>query len=65
MIDGTSTKKLVYFVVDQSKVTADFDITVSGKYDVIDYGADNTNGGIDDIVVTENRDPFVFTVDIA
>ena len=66
MISGTSTKELVFFVVDSSAVTqSSFDLTVTGTYDVIDFGTDATNGTGDDVETTQALDPFIFTVDIA
>ena len=65
MIHGTSTKELVFFVVDSLKLPLDFDITVSGTYDVLDYGDDDANGGRVMITVLQALDPFYFTVDIA
>jgi hypothetical protein len=66
MISGTSTKELVFFVVDSSAVTqSSFDLTVAGTYDVIDFGTDATNGTGDDVEVSQALDPFIFTVDIA
>jgi hypothetical protein len=65
MISGTSTKDLILFVVDRSKVTSDFDITVSGTYDVRDFGADGVNGGSDDITTNVTLDPFTFTINVA
>jgi len=66
MISGTSTKELVFFVVDSSEVTqSSFDLAVAGTYDVIDFGDDGANGTDDDVVTAQALDPFIFTVDIA
>ena len=65
MISGSSTTTVLHFVIDSSKVTADFDLEISGAYDFTDYGADNANGGGDDQILAATLDPFIFTVDIA
>ena len=65
MVSGTSNKELVFFVVDSSEVSGSFDLTVSGEYDVIDFGADGLNATSDDVTITQSLDPFTFTVDIA
>ena len=67
MIKGSTTvENLALFVLDQTKVSADFDIIVSGKYTAVDYGADNDQGAdADNTTTTHDIDPFIFTVDIA
>ena len=65
MIAGSSSSEILHFVIDSSKVTADFDLQISGVYEFTDYGADNTNGGGDDTALAAILDPFIFTVDIA
>jgi hypothetical protein len=65
MVSGTSNKELVFFVVDSSEVSGSFDLTVSGTYDVIDFGVDGLNATSDDVTTAQLLDPFTFTVDIA
>jgi hypothetical protein len=66
MIKGSTTvENLALFVLDKSKVSADFDIIVSGKYTALDYGADDAASGNDNTTTTHDIDPFIFTVDIA
>ena len=65
MISGSSTTTVLHFVIDSSKVTADFDLEISGAYDFTDYGADDANGGGDDQITCSYLGSFYFTVDIA